>query len=90
MDAKFKNKYRIKSNRLPHGNYDTVDAYFVTICTQNRLCYFGNISDDRMHPSDIGKIVEKEWTKNIKLRIDINLQLDNRSQREGKIIYNQL
>ncbi len=54
MDEKFKNKYRIKSTRLPHWNYGAVGAYFVTICTQNRLCYFGNINDDKMHLSDMG------------------------------------
>ncbi len=75
MDEKFKNKYRIKSNRLPHWNYGSVGAYFVTICTQHRLCYFGNISDDRIHLSDMGKIVEKEWIKTLELRPDMNLQL---------------
>ncbi len=40
---KFKNKYRIPSARLPHWDYRWAGAYFITICTQNRIHYFGEI-----------------------------------------------
>lgn len=40
---KFKNKYRIPSNRLQHYDYGANGCYFVTICTRGRLHYFGEI-----------------------------------------------
>jgi REP element-mobilizing transposase RayT len=40
---KFKNKYRIPSNRLRGHDYGSQGHYFVTICTKNRVHYFGNI-----------------------------------------------
>jgi putative transposase len=40
---KFNNKYRIPSNRLQGYDYGGNGAYFITICTKNRACYFGNI-----------------------------------------------
>ena len=41
--AKFQNKYRIESARASWWNYGWAGAYFITICTQNRSHYFGNI-----------------------------------------------
>ncbi len=40
---KFKNKYRIPSARLQNWDYGWNAAYFITICTHNRECYFGEI-----------------------------------------------
>ncbi len=51
MNEKFNNKHRIKTNRLPHWDYGSVGAYFITICTKNRLCYFGEITNAAMHLS---------------------------------------
>lgn len=42
--AKFQNKYRIESARATWWNYGWAGAYFITICTQNRNHYFGNIN----------------------------------------------
>lgn len=44
MDDKFQNKYRIPSNRLQGFDYSSHGLYFVTICTKDRVHYFGNIS----------------------------------------------
>jgi len=44
MSEKFRNKYRISSARLQNWDYGRNAAYFVTICTQNREHYFGNIA----------------------------------------------
>ena len=49
--------------------------YFITICTADRECYFGQIADGKMHPSELGKIAETEWFKTIELRPDMNLEL---------------
>lgn len=43
MSDKFKNKYRIKSARHPNWDYGSNAAYFITIATQNRNHYFGEI-----------------------------------------------
>ena len=37
-------------------------AYFVTICTQNRACLFGNIRDGLMMLNEYGEIARDEWT----------------------------
>jgi REP element-mobilizing transposase RayT len=72
---KFKNKYRIPSNRAQWWNYSNNAGYFITICTANKEHIFGEISDTKMQLSEIGKIVETEWLKTIDLRPDMNLTL---------------
>src|SRR5690625_1839449 len=57
----FKNKYRIASARAPFWDYGWNAAYFVTICTQNRECWFGEISDGVMDLSPIGHIANSCW-----------------------------
>lgn len=74
-EEKFKQKYRIKSARHPDWDYANFGAYFVTICTHNRKCYFGEIIDGLMILSEIGKIVETEWLKTFEMRPDMNLQM---------------
>jgi len=43
MPELFKNKYRIPSTRLQSWNYADNAMYFITICTANRECFFGNV-----------------------------------------------
>src|SRR5690606_23655412 len=40
---KYQNKYRIPTNRLSGFDYGSQAFYFVTICTQNKAHYFGEI-----------------------------------------------
>jgi len=61
MAEKYQNKYRIASARLQTWDYGWNAAYFVTICTQNRECFFGNIVDGNMHLSETGIIAHKFW-----------------------------
>lgn len=42
---KFRNKYRIPSARWANWDYGSNGAYFITICTQNRDHFFGEIMD---------------------------------------------
>ncbi|MCK8140965.1 transposase [Flavobacterium sp. I-SCBP12n] len=88
---KYQNKYRIPSTRLQNWDYGAMGAYFVTICTQNREHFFGEIVQtqcivethcnaslqNEMLLTDIGKKVEQEWLKTIALRPDMNLELGN-------------
>ena len=55
------NKYRIQSIRAAWWDYHFNAAYFVTICTKDRICYFGNIMDGKMQLSEIGEIAYKYW-----------------------------
>ncbi len=61
MQNKFKNKYRIPSARLQTWDYSNNGAYFITICTQNREHFFGNIQNGIMQLSEIGKLAEQYW-----------------------------
>lgn len=45
MSDKYQNKYRIPSARLQGYDYGQNGAYFITICTKNRIHYFGEIID---------------------------------------------
>ncbi len=58
---KFRNKYRIPSARLPNWDYGWNAPYFVTICTANRECYFGEIQNDKMILSEIGSKANEYW-----------------------------
>ncbi|QLH54999.1 MAG: hypothetical protein CH6_4535 [Candidatus Kapaibacterium sp.] len=48
-----------RSIRLKDYDYSQAGAYFVTICTQNRECLFGNIENGKMVLNDAGKMIEK-------------------------------
>ena len=61
MSKKYKNKYRIKSARLEGYDYTKAGLYFITICTQNRKHYFGDISDNKMQLSNIGVLADVFW-----------------------------
>ena len=61
MNNKFKNKYRIQSIRLQNWDYGWNGLYFVTICTKNRKCFFGDIVDGKMNLSRIGIIADILW-----------------------------
>ena len=60
-DQLFKNKFRIKSTRLPNWDYSSDGAYYITICTKNRECFLGDIFNGKIKLSPIGKIVQKFW-----------------------------
>lgn len=61
MTKKFQNKYRIPSARLENWDYASNAAYFITICTQGRACYFGNIDEQKMVLNNSGQIAENIW-----------------------------
>jgi putative transposase len=57
----YKNKYRVESTRLGNQDYAANGLYFITICTDKRRHFFGNIQELEMQLSDIGKIAEQFW-----------------------------
>lgn len=50
-----------RSVRLRGYDYSHAGAYFITICTQNRHCRFGNITEGAMVLNDAGRAVADCW-----------------------------
>lgn len=73
MDGKFRNKYRIQSNRMPERDYSGNGIYFITLVTQNRECNLGQINHGEIILSDFGKIVRDEWLKSFEIRHELDL-----------------
>lgn len=48
-------KHHRRSIRLKGYDYSQAGAYYVTICTQNRACLFGDIVGGEMRLNDTGK-----------------------------------
>ncbi|TVR78698.1 MAG: hypothetical protein EA409_10265 [Saprospirales bacterium] len=61
MSDRYQNKYRIPSSRASFWDYGWNAAYFVTICTKNRECWFGDVVDGMMDLSPIGHIANSCW-----------------------------
>jgi len=57
----YKKTYRIESIRKKGWDYGSNAAYFVTICTKNRACYFGEIENAQMHLNPLGKSANQCW-----------------------------
>ncbi len=57
------NIHHRRSIRLPCYDYSQEGWYFVTICTQNRLCLFGEIMKGRMQLNKAGLMTEAWWKK---------------------------
>jgi putative transposase len=74
--AKFFGPYRGQTTRLQNWNYAWQGWYFITICTQDRVNYFGEIVDGEMYYTAIGFVAIAEWLKSPELRPDMNLTLD--------------
>ena len=54
---------RRNSLRLPEYDYHSAGAYFVTVCSRNRACLFGEIVEGRMRLNRTGQIVETCWRR---------------------------
>lgn len=68
-DDKYKNRYRIQSARLNGWDYGSHGLYFVTICTKDRISYFGEIKNPvvetknfaSLQTSEIGNVAHNNW-----------------------------
>jgi len=58
----YKRSLERKQNRLPGYNYSNPGYYFITICTKNKIPFFGSINDHGMSLNRLGKIVHDCWT----------------------------
>ncbi len=72
----YKNKYRVEPARLTGYDYSSPGWYFITICTKNRVQYFGKIvtvetpdpgvsmvQEAKIQLSEIGQIADKYWNE---------------------------
>ncbi|RKX84024.1 MAG: hypothetical protein DRP58_07835 [Spirochaetes bacterium] len=51
------------SIRMKGYDYSKAGVYYITICTQNRKCLFGDIINGEMQLNDTGSVVVDEWMK---------------------------
>ncbi|WP_419699817.1 transposase [Mucilaginibacter sp. NFX135] len=69
MEDKFQKRYRISSPRLEGWDYGSHGLYFVTICTKDRIPFFGeiiqtDISETAMlRKAKIAEIASDNWLK---------------------------
>lgn len=52
-----------KPNRLKNFDYSDNGWYFVTICTEDRQEYFGNIANNKINFNEYGKIINNCWVE---------------------------
>ena len=50
-----------KRNRMIDFDYSSDNLYFVTSCTKDKICWFGDVHDGRMVLNEVGKIAEQQW-----------------------------
>lgn len=83
---KFKNKYRIPTNRLKGYDYGAHGLYFVTICTKEKIHYFGTIVETHDYASQNNKSNSlnncKSNTNNSEPNNHKQIELDNYKQIE--------
>ena len=64
-----------RSIRLKEYDYSQVGAYFVTICTWQKECLFGDVIDGEMRLNELGEIVDKEWVQTPIVRSNVELDV---------------
>ena len=69
--TRFKGKYRTESSRLTHWDYSWPGLYFVTVCTANKICWFGEVVDGKMVDSDFGSIARRQWDESFDIRKEL-------------------
>ena len=62
-----------RSIRLKGYDYAGGGVYFVTVCTRNTECVFGEVTDGEMWLNAYGKVVEEEWLRTAQVRAYVEL-----------------
>lgn len=65
--------YHRRSVRLKSYDYSQQGAYYVTICTFQRICLFGEIENSETRLNQIGLIVQREWLRSAQIRSNLSL-----------------
>ncbi len=66
-------KKECRSIRLKGYDYSKPGAYFLTLCTHDKVCLFGDIVNGEMQLNHFGRIVSEEWQKPEVIRKEIKL-----------------
>ena len=59
--------------RMDGYDYSRSGFYFVTICTNDRACIFGEVMEGEMYSNEIGEVVQEEWLQTEIIREEICL-----------------
>lgn len=59
--AKYRNRYRIESNRRRGYDYSLPGYYFITLCVKNRKYLYGNVLNRQMQLNEFDIIVQQCW-----------------------------
>lgn len=62
-----------RSRRHPEWDYTQSAAYFVTICTHDRMHLFGRVVDDQMRCNAFGRVAAAEWHRSEAIRDEVHL-----------------
>lgn len=63
----------LTSRRTDDWDYTQPATYFVTICTEGRLCLFGEVRRGRVLLNPLGTIVVEEWRRSEDIRDRVHL-----------------
>jgi putative transposase len=63
------------SIRWQGHDYAAGGTYFVTICTVERACLFGEVVDGQMRLNPLGSIVEQEWVRTGQIRPEVEIDV---------------
>jgi len=72
MSTDVQDKHR-RSVRLREYDYAQPGGYFVTICTHDHKCLFGDVIDREMRLNELGEIADAEWRRTAEIRSEIAL-----------------
>ncbi|MDR2907260.1 MAG: transposase, partial [Bacteroidales bacterium] len=67
------NLHHRRSVRLRRYDYSQAGLYFVTICTQDRKCLFGEIINGQVRLNEYGQMAYDEWLKTPTIRPNVQL-----------------
>jgi putative transposase len=54
-------KHQRRSIRLRNYDYSQAGYYYVTICTQDRICLFGGVREEHVYLNRLGLLVKRCW-----------------------------
>lgn len=66
-------KHHRRSIRLKGYDYTQPGAYFITICSYQRMHVFGEVINGEMELSALGKLVHEEWFRSTEIRKEIQV-----------------
>ncbi|HIK16259.1 MAG TPA: transposase [Leptolyngbyaceae cyanobacterium M33_DOE_097] len=81
-------KQHRRSLRLQGYDYAATGLYFITLCTYQQQCLFGEIVDGEVRLSDDGQVVSDEWmrSRNIRQEIDFDAWIIMPNHLHGIVI----